>query len=148
MSAESKNKLDNLPRVTPIRENLFFHPADPSEEPKLIGCHCRECGNTFFPAEEMCPVCIKEGTTEMTLLSGQGRLVSFTRVMRAIPGFDSPYALGCIELDSGPSLIAQLEDWRDVDLKIGMRVQLVIGRIKQDKAGQTIIGPKFRPLSD
>jgi uncharacterized OB-fold protein len=54
--------------------------------------------------------------------------------------------LGSIELDEGPVLIAQLEDWKDVDLRLDMPVQLIIGKIKQDKDGPIIIGPKFKPI--
>jgi uncharacterized OB-fold protein len=94
----------------------------------------------------MCPTCVKEGTMETVSLNGRGTLISFTQVMRGMPGFESPYALGCIELDEGPTLIAQLQDWREVELRTNMPVKLVIGRIKEDEKGNTVVGPKFKPL--
>jgi uncharacterized protein len=130
----------------PIRQNLFAAPSEADDEPRLIGSHCRECGGTFFPKEEMCPMCVKEGTVEIALLNGRGKLVSFTQVMRGMPGFESPYALGCIELDEGPTLIAQLQDWQGLVLETNMPVELVIGRIKTDEKGNTVVGPKFKPL--
>jgi len=144
----SKREVFDQTSRLPIRPGLFIEHPDPSKGASLIGCRCRECGNTFFPKEEICPVCIKEGTLDEILLDGKGKLVSFTRVLRPIPGFDSPYALGCIELEAGPVLIAQLEDWQGLDLEMDMPVELVIGEIKRDKDGNTIIGPKFRPLTN
>jgi len=43
-------------------------------------------------------------------------------------------------------MIAQLQDWQDVELKTNMPVQFVIGRIKEDGDGNIVIGPKFKPL--
>jgi hypothetical protein len=142
----TEKRIDGPSEEVPIRENLFTKPSGSDDEPKLICSRCKECGSTFFPKEEMCPVCIKEGTLDTVKVSGKGKLLSFTRVWRGLPGFDSPYAMGCIEIDEGPVLIAQLQDWQDVELKIGMPVQLVIGKIKQGKDWKTFIGPKFKPL--
>ena len=44
------------------------------------------------------------------------------------------------------ALTAQLADWADVDLRTGMRVELVIGQIKRDADGTVVTGPKFRPV--
>lgn len=128
----------------PIHEKLFTF--GPDGAPKLICSRCRECGGTFYPTEAMCPSCIKEETVDTIEIDGKGKIVSFTKVMKGPPGYDSPYVLACLELDEGPSVIAQLQDWQDVDLAIDMPVELVIGRIKKEKNGTTVIGPKFRPL--
>jgi uncharacterized OB-fold protein len=129
----------------PIRKNLFSF--GPDGAPRLICSRCKECGGTFYPKlEEICPSCIKEGTLEIVEIGGRGRIVAFTQVARPLPGFDMPYVLAYVELDGGPSLVAQLEDWQDADLEINMPVDLVIGRIKQQKDGAIVIGPKFRPV--
>jgi uncharacterized OB-fold protein len=142
MTAEAKTAI--APQELAIREGLFVVAGG---KPKLIGSRCRECGNTFFPAEIICPVDIKEDTLEQIELDGNGQLISYTQVKRGLPGFDSPYALAVIKLETGPGLIAQLEGWQEVELKRGMPMELVIGRIKRDPQGIIILGPKFRPLS-
>ncbi len=146
MSVELQSQ--STPRELPIREDLFVPAATSDGGPMLVGSRCRQCGTIFFPQEAMCPIDIVEGTLERVELNGAGTLISFTRVMRGLPGFDSPYVLAIIALKAGPTLLAQLEDWQDKELKLGMPVELVIGRIKRDQAGNTIIGPKFRPLSN
>jgi uncharacterized OB-fold protein len=140
-----ESRANNSPIEIPIRKNLFT--VGPDGSPKLICSRCRECGNTFYPKEKMCPSCVKEGTLERVEIRGRGRIVSFTQVMRGLPGYDSPYILACIELDGGPSLIAQLEGWQGVAVKTHMPVELVIGRIKQEKNGTVVIGPKFKPVA-
>jgi uncharacterized OB-fold protein len=94
----------------------------------------------------MNPVTHKAGTMERVEIEGEGTLLNFTRVVRGMPGFDSPFAIGVVELDAGPTLTAQLADWKDIELRTGMRVQLVIGPIKRDSDGTVVMGPKFRPL--
>jgi uncharacterized OB-fold protein len=54
--------------------------------------------------------------------------------------------LGVVELDAGPKLTAQLTDWQNARLRIGMEVELVIGPIRFDPDGTAVMGPKFRVL--
>ncbi len=127
----------------PIRTGLFLEPAQSA--PKLVGSRCRQTGEVFFPAEAMSPTLMRPGTLEEHAFDGSGTLVAWTIVQRGLPGFDSPYALACVQLDAGPSLIAQLEQWQGAALAPGMPLELVIGRIKQEKDGTVVMGPKFRP---
>jgi uncharacterized OB-fold protein len=134
----------SVPVRTPIRPNLFVE----GDVPQLIGSRDRETGQVFFPAETMNPVTMREGTLEPCAFDGAGTLVSWTVIGRGLPGFDSPYALGTIQLDAGPSLIGQLHDWQGKTLAPAMRVRLTIARIKTEKDGSEVIGPKFIPLPD
>lgn len=130
------------PARKPIRANLFVE----GDAPQLVGSRDRETGEVFFPAETMNPVTMREGTLEPCTFDGAGTLVSWTVVGRGLPGFDSPYALGTIQFDAGPSLIAQLHDWQGKTLAPGMRVRLTIARIKAETDGSEVVGPKFVPL--
>lgn len=128
----------------PIRPDLFVEPE--GTPAKLVGSRCRVTGQVFFPAEAMNPATMSEGTLERHDFDGSGRLVAWTVIARGLPGFDQPYALGTIALDAGPGFIGQLHDWQDKNLAPDMRVRLVIGRIKQEKDGGEIVGPKFVPV--
>ena len=128
----------------PIRPDLFVDGA----QPRLVGSRDRISGQIFFPAEAMNPVTMSEGTLERHEFEGSGRLVAWTVIGRGMPGFDSPYALGTIALDAGPGFIGQLHDWQGKELKLGMRVRLALARIKAEKDGTEIIGPKFVPVED
>jgi uncharacterized OB-fold protein len=138
----AKEKPQASPATKPIRPGLFVE----RPRPLLLGSQCKETGKVFFPAQRMNPETHTEGTMEPVRIEGSGTLYSFTKVVRGLSGFASPYMLGVIQLDAGPSLIAQLEGWQGLALKEGMRVELVVGQIKQEPDGTALIGPKFRPV--
>jgi len=140
MSAPS----DGAAKRVPIRDGLFIENADDGR-PRLIGSKCNETGQVFFPRETMNPVTMKSGTLEDHQFDGAGTLIAWTVIGRGLPGFDSPYAMGTLALDAGPSFIAQLHAWQGKSLRAGQRVALVIDRIKTEKDGTVITGPKFCP---
>jgi uncharacterized OB-fold protein len=125
-----------------IRPDLFVE----GPEPRLIGSRDRHSGEVFFPAEVMNPKTMQEGTLERHEFDGGATLVAWTVIARGMPGFDSPYALATVQLDAGPSFIGQMHDWQGKTLAAGMRMKLVIARIKAEKDGTEVIGPKFVPV--
>jgi uncharacterized OB-fold protein len=132
----------NPPAPVPIRPDLFVA----GESPRLVGSRDRVTGQVFFPAEAMNPMTMTEGTLERHEFDGAGTLVAWTVIGRGLPGFDSPYALATVALDAGPGFIGQLHEWQGKALRSGMRVRLAIGRIKREKDGTEVLGPKFVPI--
>ncbi|MCC6456845.1 MAG: Zn-ribbon domain-containing OB-fold protein [Caldilineaceae bacterium] len=64
-------------------------------------------------------------------------------------GFDEqkPYTVALVRLDEGPMVTAQLTDVDHDQVTIGMRVEMVTRKIREDGSeGQIIYGYKFRPL--
>lgn len=133
-------------RKRPIRPGLYVEPAGADRQPRLLGSRCRTTGQYFWPAERINPLTHEAGTMEPVEIDGKGRIVSYTIVQRGLAGFPSPYALASIQLEAGPSLIAQLEDWQERPLRLGQPVELVIGTIMTERDGTHVTGPKFRPL--
>lgn len=131
----------------PVRSGLF-RAAEAGDRPRLLGSRCRETGEYFWPAERMNPNTRRAGTLEPAEIDGRGRIVSYAVVQRGMPGFSSPYALATIQLDQGPTLIAQLEDWKDQPLALGQKVDLVIATVMTERDGTRVIGPKFRPVRE
>jgi hypothetical protein len=82
-------------------------------------------------------------------LAGKGTIWSYT-VMYSVPGgFDDqkPYAVALVRLDDGPMVTAQLTDVNNDSISIGMRVEMVTRKLREDgDEGQIIYGYKFRPL--
>lgn len=132
------------PRRLDIRPDLFVVRENGSVA--LVGSRDRLSGQVFFPAEIMNPVTMTGDTLERHEFNGDGTLIAWTVIARGLPGFDQPYALGTIKLDAGPGFIGQLHDWQGKKLRRGMRVRTVAERIKREKDGTEIIGPKFVPL--
>ena len=82
-------------------------------------------------------------------LTGHGEVYSFSTMYNVPKGFEDqkPYTIALVKLDEGPTVTAQLTDVDNTQVKIGMRVEMVTRKIREDgKEGQIVYGYKFRPL--
>jgi uncharacterized OB-fold protein len=82
-------------------------------------------------------------------MTGRGEIYSFTTMYNVPKGFDEqkPYSVALIRLDDGPMVTAQLTDVDAADLTIGMRVEMVTRKLREEgDEGQIIYGYKFRPV--
>ncbi len=83
------------------------------------------------------------------VLSGRGEIYSFSTMYNVPRGFEEqrPYTIAIIRLDDGPMVTAQLTDVDAADVRIGLRVEMVTRKLREDgDEGQIIYGYKFRPL--
>ncbi len=113
---------------------------------QLIGNQCVNCGAKFFPPRQVCTEC-RATTFEPYHFNGKGTLYSYTTLRHAPVGFENqaPYSVGMIKLDEGPMVEAQLTDVNPEDLEIGMRVEMVTRKLREEgDAGLIIYGYKFR----
>ena len=114
----------------------------------LVGETCPHCSAKIFPARDVCPECGGEAK-EPFRFSGKGSVYSYTMMQHAPAGFERglPYAIALVKLDEGPTVTAQLTDLGEEKVKIGMPVEMVTRRIKEDgdERGMLIYGYKFRP---
>ena len=140
--------MDDGKKQIPIEEGLFYIPASPEEKPYLIGSKCDACGNVTFPKMEVCPRCVKRGTMKEIHLSGKGKLDTFSIVKAALPGFKAPSIQAYVQLAEGPkiwSLITGVEPDPSA-LKIGMDLELVIEKVREDARGSELMSYQFRPV--
>lgn len=82
-------------------------------------------------------------------LTGLGEVYSFSTMYNAPKGFEEqkPYTVALIKMDDGPMITAQLTDIDHDQVHIGLRVEMVTRKIREDGSeGQIIYGYKFRPL--
>ena len=115
----------------------------------LVGEVCPHCESKIFPPRDVCPECGGEAKTQFSF-SGKGKVYSFT-TMRDAPagyGFNSPYTVAIVELEEGPMVTAQLTDLGEAQPEIGMPVEMVLRRLRQDgdERGLLVYGYKFRPV--
>ncbi len=115
----------------------------------LIGTTCTKCGEKSFPPRDICPKCGGETSTPFAF-SGQGEVYSFTTIYEAPTGFDetAPYTVALVKLEEGPLVTAQLTDLGDGKPEIGMAVEMVTRRLRNDgdERGMLVYGYKFRPV--
>ncbi len=114
----------------------------------LVGEICPHCENKIFPPRDVCPHCGSEARTTFTF-SGRGEVYSFTTIVDAPAGYEenAPYTVALVKLEEGPVVTAQLTDLDGTEPEIGMPVEMVTRRIRQDgdERGMIVYGYKFRP---
>jgi len=114
----------------------------------LQGEICKTCGTRLFPPRDICPHCHKPAY-ETYEFSGRGEVYSFSTVYRPPTGYEdyAPYTVALIKLEEGPLVTAQLTDVDNEDIRIGMPVEMVTRKIREEgEDGLIIYGYKFRPL--
>ncbi len=114
----------------------------------LVGEVCPHCEVKIFPPRDICPECGGEAKTLFNF-SGKGQVYSFTTIYEAPSGFDEnvPYTVALVKLDEGPVLTAQLTDVDNDQVEIGMPVEMVTRKLRNDgdERGMIVYGYKFRP---
>ncbi len=114
----------------------------------LVGEICPHCSVKIFPPRDVCPNCGGEAK-EPYVFSGKGSIFSFTTMQEGPEGFEeaAPYVVALIQLEEGPVVTAQLTDLGEEPVTIGMPVEMVTRKIRDDgdKSGMLVYGYKFRP---
>jgi hypothetical protein len=115
----------------------------------LVGEVCPHCESKIFPPRDICPNCGNEAR-ELFAFSGRGEVYSYSTVYEAPSGFDmnAPYTVALVKLEEGPMLTAQLTDMGDEAPEIGMPVEMVTRKLRNDgdERGMIVYGYKFRPV--
>jgi hypothetical protein len=115
----------------------------------LIGEECPHCSAKIFPPRDVCPECGLEAKTAYQF-SGKGEVFSYTTMNDAPAGFQdhTPYSIALVKLEEGPIVTAQLTDLGDEKIRIGMPVEMVTRKLRNDgdERGAILYGYKFRPV--
>ncbi len=115
----------------------------------LVGEVCPHCEAKLFPPRDVCPECGGEAKIPYAF-SGHGEVYSYTHMASAPAGFEeqAPYTIALVKLEEGPMVTAQLTDLGDQSVKIGMPVEMVTRKIRNDgdERGMIVYGYKFRPV--
>ncbi len=111
---------------------------------RLTGETDNTTGQAYFSARE-------RRDTKFTQYSGRGEVYSFTVIHAPPEGFAkyTPYMVALVRLAEGPLVTAQLTDVDEVDVRIGMPVEMVTRALREDGPdgrGMLVYGYKFRPL--
>lgn len=112
----------------------------------LVGEVCPHCDEKLFPPRDVCINC-GGGVKELYTFSGDGEVYSYTVIYEAPSGFEAPYAVALVKLEEGAMVTAQLTDVEFENISIGMPVEMVTRKYKNDgdEKGMIVYGYKFRP---
>ena len=123
------------------------------DQDRLMGCRCNSCGQLSIPPRPLCTSC-RLSKMEWMPMFGRGDLKAFTAIAVPPPalkregfGRGNPYAVGVVELDEGPRVVARL---LGLDLEkpdsvgLGQPMEVVFIKAGPDSAAGTLLG--FQPL--
>ena len=109
------------------------------KENTLKGLKCLHCGTITVPPKATCEECASPDR-EVTLLSGEGSIKTFTVIRVPPEGFQAPYIVVMVQLKEGPWLMGNLDgvepDSASMEL-IGKKVKLghkVVAQMKYTAA--------------
>lgn len=114
----------------------------------LVGEECPSCHTKLFPPRDVCLEC-EAPAKELFTFTGLGEVYSYTTVYHPPADFEfaAPYMIALVKLDEGPLLTAQLTDIDPQEVHIGMPVEMVTRKLKEDgPEGMIVYGYKFRPI--
>lgn len=134
-------------------------PAEPGEQPYLVGYRCPKCGATFIGQNRVgCSKCTYVGDLSEVRLSGRGSLYVYSIVHQSGPGIPVPYVSAIVDLPDGVSVRCNLVDVEPdpAALRFGMPVEMVTRKVRERKEKNTdgveetidIIAFFFRPVGN
>ncbi len=118
------------------------------------GAICNNCGSINLPIVRIgnkdlivCRSCKEFSSYDYKILSGKGKIYSYTIVHYPPPDFEneSPYVIAVVELDEGNRITCRLTDIEPYDIKIGTPVEAVFRKLMTRENGIIEYGYKFRP---
>ena len=125
----------------------------PSEDPKLIGSRCDDCGAVTFPVQSRCPRCSTTTMSDLELPT-EGTLVSWT-TQGFPPAVDymedptgasfEPFGVGLVQLGDVVKVESRLTVSDPDQLDFGMPVELRIVPFYTNAAGEEIVTFAFAP---
>jgi uncharacterized OB-fold protein len=74
---------------------------------RLLALKCKQCGAYTVPPKAVCMECTSQDL-EVTELSGNGKIKSFTVIHVPPIGFEAPYIVALIELNEGPWVMGNI----------------------------------------
>ena len=114
----------------------------------LTGEVCPQCSARLFPPRDVCPECGGPAKTPFRF-TGRGAVYSHSTVFVPPKGYEgqAPYIVAVVKLDEGPLVTAQLTDVDCDAVTIGMPVEMVTRKIREDGPdGLIYYNYKFRPV--
>ncbi len=137
----------------PVTEGLFTWP---SEEPRLIGARCADCGVMTFPRQNDCPRCNGDHMHEAEF-DRRGTLWTFTtqEFIPKSPPFARvespesfrPFAVGYVEFDGQARVEGRIDCDDLAELQIGIDMEVVVVPLFPDEEdGDQVMTYAFRPV--
>ena len=143
-----------------IKKGVLKFPSTPDERPMLGGTKCKSCGDISFSPRHFCPMC--GDISEEFHFGTFGEVLTYTIVHQGGFGIKVPYIVGTVyfpELnDDEVAVVCQIAECPVDEIKIGMKVELIIDRVRTTFVGgmmkmigmdaEYVVGFKYRPIKE
>lgn len=128
-----------------VKENLYQFSHPDMSDLKLLGSECLNCREKYFQIKPICPNCSMRNLKKI-LLSDTGRIETYTIVRQTNTGWRGPvpYIIAVVKLDDGVEVTSHLIECEQEDIKIGARVVVVAGKLRERKDGTEVIAHMFK----
>ena len=113
-----------------------------ADGPRLIGGQCSDCSLRLYPHASICPKCWSRDVARVPLAS-RGTLYTYTIVHTGRFGWQTPYAIGYVDLADGVRVCAPLDMDLDKPIALGADVVLTAGPLRTDEKGTTYLSHRF-----
>ncbi|MFN8036456.1 MAG: OB-fold domain-containing protein [Acidimicrobiia bacterium] len=134
----------------PVVEGLF---TEQDGTVRLLGSRCATCGTPYFPASSLChhPDCDDSATGDAAF-GPAGTVWSYSYQNYPPPApavYDEPYvpyALAVVDLDDGLRVVGRMQSDDEAAVRVGARVEVVLGTVGHDADGSELSSWTFRPV--
>jgi uncharacterized OB-fold protein len=130
---------------TKIKPRIGEWETDALGEIILIGTHCTNCNESFFPGHDLCVRC-GSAATERHEVRGPATLRNFTVVHQLPPGFESPWTVGYGVFSGQVVVLAPIVGAHGDELHEGTQLALKEGVTHIDSDGEKLISYQFTPV--
>jgi uncharacterized OB-fold protein len=141
-----------MTKQVPFKVGMLTEPLSPLENVRLKGTRCKSCGAIALGERKYCINCTSDNL-EAIVLGKTGKVYTHTTVLHPPPlpypqdGF-KPFPVAWVQLDEGLYLLSELTECALDEVKIGMSVELILGKGWKDQEGNEVIMYKFRPIRE
>lgn len=127
-----------------FKEGLMGFEADGS--PYIIAARCKNCGQVYFPAREMCTECYSHDVEQISLTDAEIHIHSVVNI--GVKGFKTPYILAWVTFEEGIRMVAQIDyPAEEADkLHTGQKLKVSYGCLRELEDGTQVMGYKFKPV--
>ncbi len=120
---------------------------DDGNDGVFMGSRCNKCGEYSMGKPLFCLNCSSSEFIPLEL-SKRGVLQSYTVIYVPPPGWQGqvPYILGSVELPEGIDILTEVIDCPKENIKIGMKMEMVLRVGGKNSEGDEIMVHKWRPV--
>lgn len=129
------------PRFAPTPTPDTAHFWAGTKEGKLLLQRSKSTGTVYFPPRTFCP---EDGSEDIEVFeaSGKATLLSYMINYRQHPSFDGPYAIAIVQLQEGPTMMANIVDCEQTPEALQLDMPL---EVTFEDLNESVAIPLFRP---